>query len=142
MSRWTSKADRLAEHLRTLPMLDCIEICVHRENDLRAKVNQQLAKNKGTGVVVITWIGGRNPDRRSAKLRMGARYSITLWMARVMNDRTPADDIVEAIGEHIHGWVDPAPGSLVNRLEVTDIDLIPEEPAMLVYEILAEISRV
>lgn len=142
MSRWTTKADRIREHLLTLDVLRGVQVIVHRENDLMATVNQRLSKNTGCAVLVITWTGGTNPDRRSKHLRIGARYSLALWMSRVAADKSPADDVIEEIAEHIHGWVDPEPGAMINRLEVTSIELIPEAPQFLVYEILAEISRV
>lgn len=142
MSRWVSKAERLCDHLRTLEDLDCMAVAVHRENNLLAALQAASAKVKGAGAVLITWIGGTNPDRRSSKLRIGARYSITLSIPKIMGEKVPGDELIEKIAEHIHGWVDATPGSLTHRLEVTSIDLVPDAPSFVIYEILAEISRV
>jgi len=142
MSRWNSKADRLAAHIRDLSELAGMTVCVHRQGDLLARANAEAQKNRGAGIVIITWMGGANPDRRSGKLRIGSRFNISLWTREVHGDATPADDLIEIIAEHIHGWVDSTPGSLVHRLEVTDVAPGPELPTFIIYEILAEIARV
>jgi len=142
MSRFLSKADSIAERLSTLDAIAGLDICVNRQEDLLSQVNSSFEKAAGQGAIVIKWLGGKNPDRKSNKLRMGARFSISLWVQPILkDDSTAADDLIEAMGEHLHGWIDPAaPTNL--RLEVDDISIVPDAPGYLIYEILADIARI
>jgi len=142
MSRFLAKSDALKTHLATLDAIAGIDISVNRQEDLLAQVNASFEKAAGQGAIVIKWLGGKNPDRKSNKLRMGGRFSISLWVQPILQDGcAAADDLIEAIGEHLHGWVDPAaPTNL--RLEVDDISIVPDAPGYLVYEIIAEIARI
>ena len=143
MSRFLSKADAISARLATLEAIAGLHISVNRQEDLLAQVNASFEKAAGQGAIIIKWLGGKNPDRKSNQLRMGGRYSISLWVQPILQDGTgaAADDLIEAMGEHLHGWIDP--GALTNqRLEVDDIAIVPDAPGYLVYEILAEISRI
>lgn len=144
MSRWNDKADRIATYLAAQPELRWIPVSVHRDDNLLQLVQQKVSKNSGGGCVIIKWLGGANPDRKSSALRIGARFSISLWTRKVIDDEmeTPADDLIEALAERLHGWVDATPGALVHRLEVTGVELVPDAPGYIVHEILAEISRI
>ena len=154
MSRWLGKADALAAKIRTIPEVADMQVIVNREEDLLSQVNEAIEKAAGLGCVVVKWLGGSNPDKRSSVLRLGARYSISLWTVPVLYDgpevivegepvRLPADDVIEKIAEAIHGWEENAYGSLVNRLEVEDVEVVPDPPpGQLVHEILAAIARV
>lgn len=143
MSRSLTKADAIAAHLATLPALSGMDISVHREQDLLSQVNTAFEKAAGTGCVIVKWLGGKNPDRKSGQLRLGGRYSVSLWTKPVIaDDETPADDLIEAMGGHLHGWVDTRQGVPVMRLEVDDIAIVPADVGFLVHEILAEVSRI
>jgi len=142
MSRFLSKADSILAHLAPLDAISGIDLSVNRQEDLLSQVNANFEKASGQGAIIIKWLGGKNPDRKSNKLRMGGRYSISLWVQPILkDDATAADDLIEAMGEHLHGWVDPAaPTNL--RLEVESIDIVPDAPGYLVYEIIAETARI
>lgn len=150
MSRWLGRADSLAAFIGAIPEIAGMSVIVNREEDLLSQVNAGIEKAAGQGCVVIKWLGGSNPDRKSKLLRIGARYSISLWTVPVLYDgpeaevpRLPADDMIEKIAEAIHGWVDPRPGALIHRLEVEDIAVVPDPPpGQLVHEILASVLRV
>lgn len=142
MTRWTSKAEEMRKTLCEMWELRGIPVFIHREGDLLKEVNTRVAKGAGTGLVVMKWLGGNNPDRRSASLRIGARYSISLWTRKVTGDDTPAEDLLEKMAERLHGWTDPRKGQLVHRLEVTSLAVVPDAPGFIVHEILAEIVRV
>jgi hypothetical protein len=143
MSRWNDKAERLALHLAAQPALAAlIPVTVHRTADLQQTIDEQIAKARGGACVIVKWIGGENPDRQSARLRMGARFSVSLWTRDGRQAGAPAaDDLVEAVAESCHGWVDGAPGSLTHRLEVLSVDM-ESPPGYTAYEILAEMIRV
>ena len=143
MSRSLSKADAIAAHLTTLSALDGIHIAVNREEDLLTQVNCAVEKAAGQGAVIIKWLGGKNPDPKSSSLRMGAKYSISLWTLPALRDGAApaADDLIEAIAAHLHGWYDSDPSVPVRRLEVLAMDLVPDAPGYLVHEITAEIAR-
>jgi len=142
MSRFLSKADSISAYLSTLDAIAGIDISVNRQEDLLSQVNSSFEKAAGQGAIIIKWLGGKNPDRKSNKLRMSGRYSISLWVQPILqDDATAADDLIEAMGEYLHGWIDPAaPTNL--RLEVEDISIVPDAPGYLVYEILAEVARI
>lgn len=145
MSRWNDKADRLAAFIEALPVMGGRGAFVHREGDLLSMVALKVAKNDGRGgCVIVKWLGGSNPDRKSSLLRIGARFSISLWTRKKLDadDPVSADDLIEGIAEALHGWVDSTPGALVHRLEVTSVALVPEAPGYAVHEILAEIVRI
>jgi hypothetical protein len=142
MSKWLDKADEIGEHLKGLPELEGMAITVNRVEDLLNQVNQSVEKSAGPGVVIIKWLGGKNAEPKSTKLRMGSRYSVSLWMVQVLesHERTP-DDLIELMAESLHGWDGGPVCNSARRLEVESVALVPDAPGYLVYEIIASINR-
>lgn len=142
MSRWNNKADRIRAFLEEQPEMLKLPVIVHRQDDLLNLVNEKVSKSAGFGCVIVKWLGGQNPDRKSGQLRMGARFSISLWTRQVLGDAEAigADDLIELMAERLHGWLDTSV-SLAHRLEVVSVELVPDAPGYIVHEIIAEISR-
>lgn len=149
MSRWNDKAEAFAEMLRdqSIPdtatrLLEGVEVTVNRKEDLLGQVNEQAGKADSKGCVIVKHLGGKNADRKSARLRMGGRYSISLWCMEAVYSGLPPDDLAEKIGEALHGWTAAGDVLQSHRLEVDSINIIPAGNGFLVYEIIAEIARV
>lgn len=143
MSRFLSKADALASHIKTLSALAAMDVTVNRQEDLLTQVNSSFEKAAGQGCVIVKWLGGKNPNPKSSTLRFTGGFSISLWTRQVLYDgETPADTLIEEIGEHIHGWRDPSAGASIARLEVSEVHLVPDAPGYLVYELMAAFAVV
>jgi hypothetical protein len=142
MSDWLDKSDALATYLGTLTALAGIDIVVDRQLDISSHIAAAKAKRAGV-LISILWTGGRNPDRKAARLRMGGRYSVfIITRPRIRAGETPADDIVETVATALHGWCqDPGPNNLTRRLEVIDVAIVPDA-ALLIHEITCEALRV
>ncbi|MEO5914865.1 MAG: hypothetical protein ABIS50_11570 [Luteolibacter sp.] len=148
MSRWNDKAEAIACMLRDVEisegklLLEGVGVMINRTEKLLEQVGEVVGKADAKGCVIIKHLGGKNPDRKSSKLRLGARYSISLWCQEMVYSGMPPDDLSELMGDALHGWVDPRPGQLIHRLEVDSIIIVPAKAGFLVYEIIAEVSRV
>lgn len=149
MSRWNDKAEAIAGMLRETIitdtsdlLLDGVAVMVNRKEDLLEQVNELAGKADGKGCVIIKHLGGKNADRKSARLRMGGRYSISLWCMETVYAGMPPDDLSEKVAEALHGWTAEGDVLQTHRLEVDSINIVPAAAGFLVFEIIAEIARV
>ena len=153
MSRWLDRADLLKARIQevvdvcklTVPDHERVEVIVDRQLSLSTLIATALGKACGA-CVVIFWTGGKNPDRSSDKLRMGASYQITVHGQPILNaalpGRVPIDDLTEKVAEALHGYTPAArPSRYPDRLEVVEVDRFPSPPNQLIYEISTEIVR-
>lgn len=128
MSAALDRADDLAEYLATVDGLQSVTWLVDRERDLGSEFTKATQKKHGLGV--IAWAGGVNRDRDLPALRLGSRYTVTLFfkpLVRGANAAVPAD-LTELAARAIHHWFpDDTPTKRQVRFEVTAIDPVRDE---------------
>jgi hypothetical protein len=147
VSTWLDHAEYLATRLReevpwclaSVPAATRVPVLVDRKLDILSICNQTAAK-AGGAAVVVSWMGARNAEPASRRLRTTTEYSIACMTTPTMRDgQMTCDELTEAAAVALHGW--SPPGSPCQRsLVVSDITLVPDRQ-LLIYEISAELPR-
>jgi hypothetical protein len=134
MSRFYDRADEIAESLATLEILADTRVVVDRQNDIVSELRKVVGKQIGN-LVLVTWTGGTNTDETADGPRVESTFSVTLFSKPVIRvGETTADDIVEAMAQHLHDWRPAGSGAYQNRLVVTAITPVPAGE-LLAYQI-------
>jgi hypothetical protein len=142
MSRWISKADALAEKIRSLEAVTTagLSVIVLQDGDLMTAITAGFEKS-AKGCILVAWLGGKNPDLQARTLRIGSGYSVSVWYPKRPGERIPVATLAEAIAEEIHYWVDPSPGALIHPLVVASVEPVANKEFQIV-EIRGAFHRV
>lgn len=134
MSKFYDTADAIAASLATVALLADSRIVVDRQHDIVSELKKVIGKQVGN-LVLISWTGGQNSDESSDGPRIESGFNVTLFSKPVIRKgETPADDIAEAIAEHLHDWRASAQDSYYDRMIVTAVVPVPA-PDLLAYQI-------
>jgi hypothetical protein len=134
MSKFYATADAIADALATVELLADSRIVVDRQADIVSELKKVIGKQIGN-LILISWTGGQNSDESSDGPRIESGYNVTLFSKPIIRKgETPADDIAEAIAEHLHDWKARPEDSYYERLIVTAVVPVPA-PDLLAYQI-------
>jgi hypothetical protein len=139
MSAPMDRADAMKTMLSAVTALSGVGIFVARQDNVAAEVAASLNRGKGVGII-ITWMGGRNPEPDLDELRITGSYIIEVWAKEVIRTgATTIDNVLQAAATAIHGWKpDSGPDQRIERCRVTGIEPLPAESGLAAFEISAE----
>jgi hypothetical protein len=137
MSRMLDIADAIKARLESRPGLAGIDVVVDRQKDIAVLIAKSTGRAKGSCITIL-FEGFGVPDRNTSGPQVTARYTLRTWSRPVINNETPADELVEEIARALHHWI-PEGTHAFGEMAVTGGDFVPD-PKWLVYEIEAEVT--
>lgn len=134
MSKFYDQADAIAATLATLTILSASRIAVDRQHDIVADLRKVVGKQIGN-LILVSWAGGDNADESADGPQLDSIFNVTVFSKPVIRkDETSADDIAEAIANHLHDWRANATDHYYTRLICTGI--FPQDlPELLAHQI-------
>jgi hypothetical protein len=121
MSRFYEQADAICTSLQALPILADCRIVVDRQHDILSDLRKVIGKQIGN-LILVSWTGGTNKDISADGPRIESGFSVTLFSKPILRPgETPADDLAEAIANHLHDWRETAATPYSDRLICTEI---------------------
>ncbi|MEM9235190.1 MAG: hypothetical protein AAGB14_00325 [Verrucomicrobiota bacterium] len=128
MSRLFSIAFAIRDQIETVEGLEGTVI-VDRQNNLAAEFLKRMTKAKGLAVI-IAMDGARNTSPEFKTYRLRGTFTVTIFTKPVLRakDAKFADELVESVGQALHGWWPAAvPSNGGHRLRVTRAEFPPND---------------
>lgn len=148
MNPWHAYCEALAAHLRLTvppctpaePEATRIDVVVFRQGDLYSTAEAMTSKASGQ-CIIVSHLGGKNPDPSAKTLRMGGIFSISVWkLPEIASDLTP-DDLCWMAAKQAQGFAsDAGPNNLQRRLEISTVGITPDKK-FLIWEAAGTVKR-
>jgi hypothetical protein len=124
-----------------LEELERVDVVVWNEEDLLTLAAASTAKARGLAVIV-SGLGGTNPDPAANTLQTGGRFSISVWRdVRIVGDLT-AKELCWQCAKATHDMeVEPGPNHVARRLAFTEPCALRTVPNFIIWEALGNIKR-
>lgn len=148
MNPWHDFCEAIATRLRSeIPQCSEVEpeatripVTVYREDDLYAVAEAGCSKAGGL-CIIVSHVGGKNPDPAANTLRMGGMFSLSVWKLPEIVTELKADDLCWLAASAAHDFSGPAGPNHVNRrLAVYDVGITPDKK-FLIWEALGKVKR-
>jgi len=125
----------------SLPEEERVDVVVWNEEDLLALAGTGTAKAKGLAVIV-SGLGGTNPDPSANVLKTGGRFSISVWRdPRIVGELT-AKELCWQCARATHDMeVEEGPNHVSRRLAITEPCSLRTVPGFLIWEATGEVKR-
>ena len=114
---------------------------VWNEEDLLTIAAAATAKARGL-CVIVSGLGGENPDPSANALQTGGRFSISVWRdARIVGELT-AKELCWQCALATHDMeVEPGPNHVARRLAFTEPCALRTVPGFIIWEALGNVKR-
>lgn len=145
MNPWHSFCEALAAMLRTEVAVCAgeepeVDVVVFRQDDLYSVAAQMTAKASGLGVIV-SGLGGKNPNGGARSLQMSGNISISIWADPQLCGELKADDLCWLCAKAAHDFTMAlSPNDVTRRLEITEICITPDH-RFLIWEAKGHVKR-
>lgn len=145
---WRTFCDAVATHLRatvpaclpSVPEATRIPVVVWREDDLYTLAETNACKAGGM-CIIVSHLGGKNPNPKAHDLQVGGQFSISVWKMPQIDMDLKADDLCwdAALAAHDH-VPDEGPNNPARRLAILSVAITPDTK-FLIWEAIGEVKR-
>jgi hypothetical protein len=137
MSRMLDIADAIKTRLESRAALEEIPVVVDRQKDIAVLIAKSVGRSKGSCITIL-WDGFGVPDPNTSGPQVTSRYTLRTWSRPVINNETPADELVEEICKALHHWI-PVGVHAFGEMTVSGGDFVPDSK-WLIYEVDVEVT--
>ena len=137
MSRMLDIADAIKTRLEAVTALAGIDVVVDRQKDIAVLIAKSVGRAKGSCITIL-WDGFGVPDANTSGPQVTSRYTIRTWSRPVINNETPADELVEEISKALHHWI-PVGLHAFGEMTVSGGDFVPDAK-WLIYEVDVQVT--
>jgi hypothetical protein len=137
MSRMLDIADAIKTRLESRAALEEIPVVVDRQKDISVLIAKSVGRSKGSCITIL-WDGFGVPDPNTSGPQVTSRYTLRTWSRPVINNETPADELVEEICKALHHWI-PVGVHAFGEMTVSGGDFVPDSK-WLIYEVDVEVT--